>query len=124
MLSKQEIFNLKNYIVLFKEGHTNYRTHKVVASFIHVTIPYRKLILNTPLQAIAARSNIGRDVNIVSVYNSRSHATSEKLLSILFKQLPKPVMLTRDFNSYHQIWKSPANDNRGGQVSNFINKTN
>ena len=122
MLSKQTNFNLKNYNELFKEGNANHQAHGGVAIFIHYTIPYQKLILNTPLQAIAARINIGRDMTIVSIYNSQSHDTSENLLSTLFQQLPKPVALKRDFNSFHQIWRRPANDKRKCQVSNFINK--
>ena len=55
MLSKQTKLNLKNYNGLFKEGHMNDRAHGGVAIFIHEIIPFQKLILNTPLQAIAAR---------------------------------------------------------------------
>ena len=94
MLSKQTIFNSKNYNESFKEGYINYRAHGGVEIFIDETIPYQKLKLNTPLQAITARINIGRDVTIVSIYNSRSHAISENLLSTLFQQIPKPVILT------------------------------
>ena len=115
-------FNLKNYNGSFKEGHTNHQAHDGVTTFIHYTIPYQKLILNTSLQAIAFRNNIGRDVTIVYIYNSQSHNVSEDLLSTLFQQLSKPVMLTRDFNSCHQIWGNPANDNRGCPVLNSINK--
>ena len=67
MLPKQTKFNLKNYNALFKEGHTNYRMYGKVAIIIHKTILYQKLILNTPLQAISARINIGRDVTMVSI---------------------------------------------------------
>ena len=103
MLSKQAIFNLNNNNGLFKEGHTNYRAHGGVAIFIHETISYQKSIINTPLQAIAARINIGRDLTIVSIYNSRIHDISENISSMFFQKLRKPVMLTGDFNSYHQI---------------------
>ena len=68
VLSKQTYFNLKNYNESFK-GHTNYRAHRGVSIFIHETIPYQKLILNTPVQAITARNYIGKDVTIVSIYN-------------------------------------------------------
>ena len=122
MLSKQTNFNLKNHTGLFKEWHTNIRAHGGVAIFIHETIPYQKVTLNTPLQAIAARINIGRDVTIVSIYNSRSHDINENLLSTLFQQLPKPVILTGDFNSYIQIRWSMKNDNRGDEWLNFIDK--
>ena len=94
-LSKKTNSNLKNYNGLFKEGHTNYRAHRGVAFFIHEIIPYQKLILNTPLQAGRARFNIGKDVTIISIYNSRSHDISENLLSIIFQQLHKPVVFDR-----------------------------
>ena len=70
MLSRQTIFNLKSYKGLFKEGHTNIRANGGLAIFIHETPPYQKITFNTPLQAIAARINIVRDVTVVSVYNS------------------------------------------------------
>ena len=85
-------------------------------------IPYQKFTLNPPQQAMTARINIGRDVTIVSLYNSRSHDISENVLSTLFQQLPKPVTLTGDFNSYNQIRGSPVNDNRGDKVLTFNDK--
>ena len=103
-------FQFKELQRTLKEGHRNNRAHWGVA------------ILNTPLHAIAARVSIGRDVALVSIYNSRSHTINENLFSTLFQQLPKPVILAGDFNRYHQTWESPANYNRGCQVLNFINK--
>ena len=119
-LSKQTYFNLQSYNGFFKEGHTNPRAPGEVAIFIKETIPYQKLILNTPLQALAARNNIGRDVTKVSIYNSHSQAKNENLLSTLFHQLPKPVILRVPFSSYHQIWGSPAIDSRRCQVLSFF----
>ena len=60
-------------------------------------------------------------MTIVSIYNSRCHNISNTLLSALFQQLPKTVILTVDFNSYHQIGKNPTNNNRECQVQSFIN---
>ena len=65
--------------------------------------------------------NIGREGIIVSFSNSLSLDISENLLSTLFQQLPKPVILTGDFNIYHQIWGNPVKDNRRYQALNFIN---
>ena len=73
MLSKQTNFIWKNYNGLFKEGHTNYGAHGGVAISMHKTIPPQKLVLNTPLLAIAARINRGRDVTIVSISNQGWH---------------------------------------------------
>ena len=80
MISTQTNFNLKNYIGMSKKGHTNYREHGGVAIFIHEITSYQKIILDIPLQAIAARTNIEIAMTIVSIYNSRSHAISENLL--------------------------------------------
>ena len=112
VLSKQTNFNLKKYNGLLKEGQTNYRAHGGAANFIHETITYQNVIFNTPLQALAARINIGRDMTIVSIHKSRNHAKSKNLSSTLSQKMPKPVILTGDFNSYHHIQGSPANDIR------------
>ena len=89
MLSKQTNFNLKNFNGLYKEGQTHYRAYGGVAIFIYEAIPYQKLILNSHLQAIAARINIGRHLTIVAIYNSRTNDVSENLLSALHQQQPK-----------------------------------
>ena len=81
ILSNRTIFNLKDYNGLFI-GYINYRAHGGAAIFIHIIIPYEKLILNTPLQAITARLNIERDVSIVFIYNSRSYDISENLSTL------------------------------------------
>ena len=82
------------------------RTHKIPITWRSSNMfprnyPLLKFITLHPLQAIAARSSIGTDVTIVSIDSSQS------------QQLPKPVRLTEDFNSYHQIWGNPANDSMG-----------
>ena len=79
-------------------------------------------MLNTQLQVITARINIGRDLTIVSFCNSRSQDISENLLSTLFQQLPNPVILTGDFSRFKQIRGSLVNDNRGDKVLTFFNK--
>ena len=112
MLSKQTNFYMKYYNGLFN-GHIYCRAHVGVAIFIHETILHQKLTLKTPLRAISARVSKGRDVTIVPIYISRSHDITEKFLSTLVQQLPKPVVVEEDFNSYHQIWRNPVNDNRG-----------
>ena len=100
ILPTQKNFITKYFKLLYKARHTNYGTHGRAEIFIHGTIPHQKLTHKTPLTAIAARIDIGRDVTIVSFYNSRSHVISEKLLPTFFQQLPKPVKLRGVFNSY------------------------
>ena len=56
------------------------RTHGGVALFIHESIPHQKFTLNISLHAIPGRINIGRDVTLVLLYNSRIYNISENLL--------------------------------------------
>ena len=105
-----------------KDIGINRRAHRGVAVFIHENTPFKEITINIPLQAIEARINIGIDVTIVSIYNSRIHDINENLLTTLFNLLPKPVILTGDFNSYIRIWGSPENDVGGVKVLEFIEK--
>ena len=66
-LSKQTDFNIKNYNGLFKEGRINRRARGGVAIFILDNIPFKEIATYTPLQELAARSNIGIDVTVVSI---------------------------------------------------------
>ena len=122
MLRKDTNFSLKHYNWIFKEGHTNRRAHGGVALFIHESIPYQDIKLNTPLQAVAVRANLGREITVVSVYNSRSHELSEELMTNLYRQLPKPIIITGDFNSYHEMWGNNSTDSRGHKVMDFAQK--
>ena len=70
MLQNQTDLDLKYYIRSIEKGHTNYRAHGGVVTFINEKFPYQKLTFNTPQQAIETRINKGRDVTIVSILNS------------------------------------------------------
>ena len=124
MPSSQTNFNSNYYNGLLKEGYTSYWAHGEVAVFIHKITSYQNLPLMTPVQAIAARFTLIRDVTIVPTCNSRSRDISEKLLSTLLQLQPKPVILKGDFNTCHQIWGNQLNDKWRSQVLNLINKTN
>ena len=65
IITLQETFQCDNFVsklgdyrVLSKEGHFNQRYRGEVAIFIHTSLPYEQLKVNTPLQVIAARVQI------------------------------------------------------------------
>ena len=124
MLSKDSTFRIKHYTMLHKEGHRQHRWHGGTAIFIHETIPFKEIPINTPLQAVAAQINVGVLFTIVSIYNSRSHQLNEELLTNLTRQLPSPVIITGDFNGYHPLWGSISSDHRGNLVESFIRNNN
>lgn len=118
-------FNITNYNCLRKEGHTNYTTHGGVALFIHSSIPFHPIQLNTPLQAIAARiSTVRLSVTLLSLYIPHSQKFSINLLNNILTQLPPPVIIMGDLNSHSQQWGSTATDNRGKIVEEFCNSNN
>ena len=76
--------------------------------FIHDSILPKKL--NTLLQAVAVTVNIYTELSVVTIYNSRNQGTNEQLLTVVLQKLPKPVILTGDFNSYLEYWGNSSND--------------
>ena len=98
--------------MIHKKGHHRHEWHGGAAILIHETIPVKEIQLNAPLQAVAAQIIIGILIKTVSLYNSRIHEISERLLSELKNQLPPPVLITGDFNSYHPIWSFDTVDSR------------
>ena len=80
--------------MIHKEGHHRNEWHGGAAILVHETVPVKEIHLHTPLQAVAARVNIGLLIAIVSLNSSKSHEINERLLSKLKNQLPPPVLIT------------------------------
>ena len=82
LLRKLSSFNLKHYNGLFTEMHVNYRAREGIAILINEANYHKKYFC---------------------IYNSRLHEIKDLLSTDLFLQLPDPVILTGDFNSYNEI---------------------
>ena len=54
-----------------KENHHNPRSRGGVAIYLHESIPYKQINLITPFQAVAFQVNLGTQITITSLYNSR-----------------------------------------------------
>jgi len=103
-----------------KDGHYNRMPHGGVSIYIHEHIPHNVIQIDTPIQAIAVRVNIGQLITICNVYSSRSHTLSEELLNTLYNQLPPPVILVGDFNGFNPLWGCNSVDVRGREIEKFI----
>ena len=112
-IDNNKICNLTNYNYIHKDGHTNYTIHGGVGLYIHETVPYTEIALDTQYQAVAARIHIKRTLTVASIYLSRAHQINKQNLIKLIKQLPKPLILLGDFNSYNMMWGSRETDARG-----------
>lgn len=123
-LQESTTFNLPGYTCYRKEGHFNRTPHGGVAIFVHQDIAHNLITVNTTLQSISVQVNLGRTVTISSIYTSRSHVITEELFNDLIRQLPKPVLLLGDLNSYNQIWGCDTTDARGRIIENVVNTNN
>jgi ribonuclease HI len=113
-------FSIPNYNELRKDGHYNRNPHGGVALYIHSDIPFCEIPLTTPLQAVAAKVTLHREITICNIYTSRSHPLNCNLLLDIFNQLPGPCIILGDFNAYNIMWGSDGTDARGTEVEEFI----
>lgn len=124
MLHQNNNFRISSYNSIGKSGHFNRSSHGGVALFIHNTVPYTQINLNTEMQAVAATVFIGRKITICSVYSSRAHRLTVPELTELIRQLPPPILITGDFNAYNPTWGSPTVDSRGRIIEEVVNNEN
>jgi len=124
MIRDTDKFNIPNYNCVRRQGHINRRVHGGTALFIHESVPYNDLGLNTELEAVAISVNLDTTITVCSLYNSRNHNISEQLLNDLLQSLPQPALILGDINSYSIRWGSEATDVRGRIFENFLNTNN
>ena len=105
--------SISGYNVVRREGHINNNSHGGVAIFIHSQTPFRRISLDTDIQAVAIQTHLHRLITICNVYSSRSHELTLNKLQNLTEQLPTPFIMLGDFNGYHVMWGCSTNDRRG-----------
>ena len=124
MLQKDTNFKRPNYSEILKEDHLNRRSHGGVAIYLHESVRYKEIHLSTLMKAVAVQAFLGFLATVVGIYNSRIHDLTTPILNNFLQQLPKPVILTRDFHSHHQAWGCTSTDTRGNQVFKLIQHNN
>ena len=110
MLNEEGHFRIPRYNAITKTGHFNWRSHDGTMLLMHESVPMTEIQLQTEVQAVASRININGCFTIASVYFSRAHNFTGDILSNLLEQLPQPLLVLEDFNSYHQMWGSDRTD--------------
>ena len=97
--------------------------HTGSALFVHHTLPFTTLPLNTPLQAVAVRLSQTKPLTVCSLYLPPSVPYTAQDLQHLLSQLPPPLLLVGDFNLRHTLWgdtvDSPMADNLISLLSQF-----
>jgi len=79
-----------------------------------------QVTLNTPYQSIAVRVWLDSPITFCSIYLHHQDLVTVDLLQHLIEQLPKPFILTGDFNAHNGIWGSLHTDNRGATLETLL----
>jgi ribonuclease HI len=90
------------------------------ATFVRTDVPYSKLPLQTPFQAIAISIFLKRRYTLCNVYLSPNIAVSQVELENLIRQLPPPFLLLGDLNARHSLWGDVNNNTRGNMLASII----
>ena len=119
-LKKGQQFNthISNYTYIDERLEINGTAQGGVGFYIHKDITYHKIpIKNTKFQAIAIHAYLHKRVTICNIYIHKNVNFTQADLEQLTKQLPKPFILTGDFNCHHALWHDNNTDTQGkGQI--------
>ena len=104
--SEEYLSKLAEYSSISKTGHFNQRYHGGVALYIHNTLPYERLEINSSLQVVAARVQTGhqRLVNFASLYMPPSANVTIRQVQDAIDQIINPIVLMGDFNAHNVSW--------------------
>ena len=113
--------NLSNYSYIDERLETQGIAHGGVGFYIHKDVTHTRIpIKNTPFQAIAILAYLHKRVTICNIYIHPQQNFTQADLKKLTDQLPKPFILTGDFNSHNSLWHDYKTDTRGETLENFI----
>ena len=113
--------HISNYSYIDKRLETDGNASGGVGFYIHEDIVYHRIKLNTNFQAIAIHAYLHKRITLCNIYINPQQNFTQTDLEHLTKQLPKPFILTGDFNSHHTVWYDhwTRPDDRGNTVEKF-----
>ena len=122
-LKKGQKFNthITDYTYVDERLETEGTAHGGVGFYVHKDVTHHRIKLkNTKFQAIAILAYLHKRVTICNIYIHPQQNFTQADLKQLTDQLPKPYILTGDFNSHNTLWHDHKTDARGQTVEDFI----
>ena len=119
LLPQEKRFSLNNFVCISKPAAENF-SKRGVSLFIHNSVLYKPIDLQTDLEAVAARVSLEKAVTVCSLYLSPSTVVSKHQLEALIAQLPEPMILLGDLNGHSPLWGSEETNNQGKVVEDFV----
>lgn len=116
---------LKNYSAYFKNRTNAGISSGGVAVYVKSPLQAVEIHLITNIESVAVKINFGRKyLTICCIYLPNSYVFTEKEISEIIEQLPKPFIIVGDFNSHSLMWGSYKDDNRGEIIKKILEDPN
>ena len=114
--------NISDYTYIDERLETEGNAAGGVGFYINKDVVFHRIKLETSFQAIAIHAYLHKRVTICNIYINPQQNFTQADLEHLIAQLPKPFILTGDFNSHHTLWHDHWNNpgRNGPIVDNFI----
>ena len=114
--------HISNYSYIDQRLETDGNAAGGVGFYIHSDVVYHRIKLNTQFQAIAIHAYLHKRITICNIYINPQQTFTQRDLEQLVEQLPKPYILTGDFNSHNTLWYDnwTEPDANGRTVENFV----
>ena len=113
---------LKNYKAFAKNRSSDHASDGV-AICIKDIIHSQEIAITSNLEVVATKVMLPTNLYICNIYLPNSQHLDEVKLTRIFSQLPKPFIITGDFNSHNILWGSHKTDTRGASETNKRNKS-
>ena len=98
---------ISNYSYIDQRLETEGNAAGGVCFYIHNDVVYHRIKLKTQFQAIAIHAYLHKRITICNIYINPQQTFTQRDLEQLVEQLPKPYILTGDFNSHNTIIVRP-----------------
>ena len=119
---KEFKFSLRNYQFLHQHLDLNADeiAHGGVGIFVRNDLIHRQIPTTTKFQTMTIQTRLHRQITICNIYIHPTLQFTRQDLTNLADQLPKPFIITGDFNSHNVLWNDHRTDNRGTEVEHFV----
>ena len=100
------------------------RPSRGLLTLVKSSIPFYQINVNSDLEALAIRINIGKEYTVCNIYVSPSEPVTTQQIINLVDQLPTPFILLGDLNARSDLWGDTVTNNHGHVIENLLANAN
>lgn len=109
------------------KGYNTIFTHRPsgqggTAIMIKNGINYTPNTLNTNMEIVAVNVNMPYKMTVVSLYIPPNSTLDPEEFDKVITSLPKPLIISGDFNAHHHLWDPDRQNARGKEIAKLIEK--